>query len=63
MKKTRDRDIFKMARAIPRPVRSYTNTELKEFFDLDKKESENLRKKSALIHKKSGEEKNPCRFS
>jgi len=41
----RGRLTIEPVRTLPYPVRSYTDTELREFIDLDKKESAALRKK------------------
>lgn len=42
--KEKGRLVIEPVRTIPYPVRSYSNKEVKEFFDLDKKESKKLEK-------------------
>jgi len=41
--KEKGRLIIEPIRTLPYPVRSYTNQELKEFFELDKKEAKELK--------------------
>lgn len=48
LKKEKGRLIIEPVRTLPYPVRSYTEKDLKEFLELDKKESEGLRKAGLL---------------
>lgn len=45
---SKGRIILEPVRVLPYQVRSYTNANLDSFFELDKKESEGLRKKGLL---------------
>lgn len=44
----RGRLTIEPVRTLPYPVRSYTDSEVREFIELDKKESKELRKKKIL---------------
>ena len=48
IKKVKGRIILEPVRILPYPVRSYKNSEIKEFIDLDNKESKQLKKEGLL---------------
>lgn len=48
IKAEKGRLIIEPVRTLPYPVRSYTDTEIKEFLAFDRKESEELKKKKSL---------------
>ena len=48
LKSEKGRLIMEPVRTLPYPVRSYSDNELQEFIDLDKKESQKLKKKGLL---------------
>lgn len=48
LKEEKGRLVIEPLRTMPYPVRSYTEKDLKEFIELDKKETQILRKKSSL---------------
>lgn len=48
IKRDKWRLILEPVRTLPYPVRGYTKTELKEFFELDRKEAKKLKKKGLL---------------
>lgn len=52
VKEEKGKLIVEPMRALPYPVRSYTDEDIREFIELDKKESEALRKKGLLRAKK-----------
>ena len=48
IKRDRWRLVIEPVRTLPYPVRSYTNEDLKEFVELDAKETKELKKKGLL---------------
>lgn len=48
LKREKGRLIIEPTRTLPYPVRSYTEREIQEFIELDKKESKSLKKKKLL---------------
>ena len=48
LRKDKYRLIIEPLRTLPYPVRNYTDKDLKDFFEFDKKESKQLRKKGFL---------------
>ena len=48
IKKNNGRVILEPVRTLPYPVRSYTNSDVESFLDLDEKESKKLKTKSLL---------------
>ena len=48
IRKDQWRLVVEPIRTLPYPVRSYTNEDLEEFFELDAKESKKLKKKGLL---------------
>lgn len=48
LKEEKGRLIMESVRALPYPIRSYTDDEVDQFFELDEKESKDLRKKGLL---------------
>lgn len=48
IREEKGRLVIEPLRTLPYPVRSYTEEELKEFLELDRKETKNLKKKGLL---------------
>ena len=48
LRKIKGRIILEPVRTLPYPVRSYKNSEIQEFLELDKKESKDLKRKKLI---------------